>query len=148
MSTHKPHGENCKCTQDLQELVGTALANKLVSETNNAVEVTEKEIANLLAAAMKARRGLLVDDMSHLPSSQREAALQLLSTRQAEMLLCGLLRLSATLSFATNDSMADFVGHAARHFEQEVLKVSISALDAQSAKNVNDAAVAFAGKDN
>jgi hypothetical protein len=148
MATHKLHDENCNCEKDLHDLVGTTLAKKLTSETVRAVEVTEKELADLLTAAMKTRSGLLADDLSHLPAHQREAALAQLNVRQAEMLLCGLLRLASTMSLAAGDTMADFVGHAARHFEGETMSAVVNALDAQSARKVNDAAVAFAGKDN
>lgn len=127
------HEENCQCGKELDELLGTALAEKLSNETYAAVRVTEKTIADMLTAALKTRRELLLDELPHLSQEARDQAVAHLYVLQSESLLCCLLRMSATVGLATGDLMSTFVGHAAQHYEAEVVKMAANSFTAQEA---------------
>ena len=144
----KKHGENCTCAQELSEIIGTALTRKLHDDTVRAARVTEKELAELTLAAIKVRSGLSSDELPALPDSVKDAVLGSMKGAHSEMLLCGVLRLAVTLSLNADETMADFVGHAARHYEEELVRRSEVVITETQAQSIKDAAVRYGGKSN
>jgi len=146
--THK-HDDDCGCNEAARNLLSTRLLDKLVDETAQSADHTSRDITRIIHAALEARRGLINDELpTSLNSEDREAILAEFTAQQARMLLCSLMRLSVTLSISIGDNMPLYVGHAAKHWEEEVLRKVAGPLNEIFAARIRETAVAQNGKHN
>jgi hypothetical protein len=147
---HKEH--DCGDTKELDGLMGTALATKLMRDTVQSANETDKVLTKAVLDSLKLRKELAADELTHLTPEAREEALTLLKQEHVEMLSCGMMRLSAMMGFTLGDSIATFVGHAANHFEMErtrsVVESIFGSARESSAQTIKDAAASITGTDN
>lgn len=138
--------------QGLSDLVGTALSKKLLADANKSVEDLYQVLTGDIATAGKNRMGLAEDELNHLPADKKEDALHIVRAHFRKYLQCEVMKLAAKLSLLEGDTMSEYIGHAAAHYEylvQDAVVTSIEhVLDKRDSENLNDAAKAATGSDN
>lgn len=145
MSKAHRHDDNCNCV-DISNLLGTKLYGKIVNETNQAASDTERDILKIVRSALEARRGLIADELpASLSAEDRESALSELTWHHTRLTICTLMQLSATISVASGDSMPEYIGHTAKHWDDEL---QAEPFDEMVATLIQKAAVVQTGEHN
>jgi len=138
----------CDCGDDLVRLLGSALTNKLLTDTTRAADDTYDDLTRQVIAALSTRSNLLSDELSHLGNKEKEEALSSLNMHHTNHLLCGLLKLTVTIGLAAGETAATYIGHAAAHFEGELLRRAMGPIMAEQAQRIKDDAKARTGSNN
>lgn len=146
MHSHKD--ESCICSEDLTNLLGSALTSKLIAEANTAAKEVGDDFMRQITAALKARSGLFADELTHLNDKAKEEALANLNYHYTKRILCSLLNMSVLIAFASGETAATYIGHAAAHFENELTLRALEPILAAQATRIKDEAVSRTGPNN
>jgi len=145
--THK-HDDDCNC-KDINALLGTRLFNKLYEETVQSADNTERDLTKLAHAALAARKGLIADELpASLSEEDRKLVLSEFVEGHVRRLICSFMRIAVTMSVSAGDTIPEYISHAAKHWDDELLqKVAVSLSD-MAATRIQKAAAAQTGEHN
>lgn len=117
--------------EELTKLLGARMAAKLLSDCEKSADEFSKALAELTQRTLQQRLDLCKDDLNeprYLPL--RDEAVKLLAHIMTSSLSCRGLGASCVLHAALDVRMAEFIAHAAGHYETE--------LEAHKARRLND----------
>lgn len=111
---------NVEAKKRLEHLIGTALANKLETETTDTHEVILSDISALLIRAKETRSSLIADELSQYSPEVRAEALLIMSDHHSDVVSCVATEVSAILALSAGEQMSQFIYHCAKHYETEI----------------------------
>lgn len=105
----------------LTNLLGSRLANKLLSELLKANADLQKILLNEVLKAVNSRLKLVGDDLNEKRFEHtREDALDCIRHLMASAALCSTINISCIIAHGQGQSMSAFIAHASEHYEDEL----------------------------